>query len=466
MASVPRGSPAWRSLEPRGGANGSRVHGTLDVPGSKSIAQRLLVLASLCGERTRIAGLPPGDEPGSDAGAARGVARAVAREYGEPAPAAVTIVGTPPGPHRGWNPGASLAVGESGTLARLVLAALGLCGYAGRTFSIEVEGTLRRRSSRALVGALERAGVGLAGRGGAPAAETLALDVRPVGPPSELRLEQPSSSQEVSALLVALAAYPGAHVLEVRGAIPSLPYLDLTVAVLREFGVTVEVLAGDRARTSIHVRGPLRAREAPWVVEPDASSAAVALAAACLSGGALTVPRLGPGALQGDVRIVEHLRAFGCETGADARGLWARGAPSRGAALDLEREPDLAPVLAAVAAAAALAGGGGSVLHGLGTLPGKESSRIEVLAAGLAAAGFAAEAGPDSLRIGPPRATAARGAERIALDPRGDHRMAFAFALLGLVVPGVAVLDPQCVRKSWPGFWRDLERAGARVGSG
>jgi 3-phosphoshikimate 1-carboxyvinyltransferase len=127
--------------------------------------------------------------------------------------------------------------------------------------------------------------------------------------------------------------------------------------------------------------------------------------------------------------------------------------------LDLAGEPDLAPVLAAVAAGAARRHGASSVLSGLGTLPGKESDRLGGLAAALARLGFAVEAGSDALAIAP----GSRPAGPHLLDPRGDHRMAFAFALLGLVVPGVLVRDPGCVAKSWTGFWRDLERLGARL---
>jgi 3-phosphoshikimate 1-carboxyvinyltransferase len=197
------------------------------------------------------------------------------------------------------------------------------------------------------------------------------------------------------------------------------------------------------------------------VLEPDASSAAVVLAAACLSGGAIVVPGLGPGSAQGDVRVVEHLAAFGCDAGFAPEGLVARGFPARAAELDLAGEPDLAPVLCAVAAGAALRHGARSVLRGLATLPGKESDRLSVLAAGLAALGFEAEAGTDFLTIGPGRAARARTGVR--LDPRGDHRMAFAFALLGCLRPDVLVLDPACVAKSWSGFWDDMERLGARV---
>lgn len=452
--------------EPRNGAQGARAHGLvpggaargeLRVPGSKSLAQRLLVLASLASDETRITALPDGE----DVLGARRTARLVATEVEDLAPAAVRVVGRPPGPHRGWSPTEPLPVGESGTLARLALAALGLCGRAGGAFELAPFGTLARRSSPALVDALRAAGVGLECTSGGDARATFALRVRPIGPPSELVLERPSSSQEVSALLVALAAYPDAIELVVRGAIPSRPYLDLTIALLRRFGVGVEADAGAHGAERFLVRGPLRPGTVPWGVEPDASSAAVALAAACLSGGELRVPGLSRASTQGDVRIVDHLSAFGCDARADDAELSARGAPTRGVDLDLEREPDLAPVLAAVAAAAAWNTGASSTLRGLGTLPGKESSRIAVLAGGLAAVGFETRTGADWLSIGP--GTSRAGATEVELDPHGDHRMAFAFALAGLVRPGVWVRDPGCVRKSWPRFWRDLERVGVRV---
>ena len=139
------------------------------------------------------------------------------------------------------------------------------------------------------------------------------------------------------------------------------------------------------------------------------------------------------------------------------------GAPSRAAELDLSEAPDLAPVLAAVAARVAHQHSQSSTLVGLGTLPGKESSRIDVLATGLRATGLEAVAGSDRMRIGPPNKEGATPGPAAALDPHGDHRMAFAFALVGLIVPGVRVDDPGCVAKSWPGFWEDLAGLGAHL---
>ena len=227
------------------------------------------------------------------------------------------------------------------------------------------------------------------------------------------------SSQEVSGLLLALAAHPDEHELQVWGSVPSRPYLDLTLRLLASFGVHVTESPSSHGST-FRVRGPLAEPQVEVRVEPDASSAAVFLVATCLSGGTGRVPALGPESCQGDVRIVEHLGAFGVHAAYEADGLVARGAPTRGATLDLAGEPDLAPVLCAVAADAARRGES-SRLEGLGTLPGKESDRLAVLTQGLRAAGWQAACGSDWLEIGP----APGGVPRRAPDG-GDGRDALA----------------------------------------
>ncbi len=426
------------------------VRGVVHVPGSKSIAQRAMVLAALAPGRTRLAAMPDGE----DVSSALNLVRAAGARVERLAPAAFAIDGRPPGPHRGWKGDPALEAGESGTLARLATAAFAFCGDAGRVGEVRVRGTLAKRASPALFAALRGAGV----RTDPADATRWPVTLTPIGPPSEVHLESPGSSQEVSALLVALAAWPGESRLVVRGSIPSRPYLALTIDALRRFGADV-VETREADMSSYAIRGPLRALENPLAIEPDASAAAVALAAACLSGGAVRIEGLGSSSLQGDARVVAHLAAFGCEARAEDAALVASGFPNRCVDLDLEGEPDLAPVLAVVAAAAVRACGGRSILSGLGTLPGKESSRIEVLAGGLTALGFECLATRSTLAIGPGKPCIPDA----PLDPHGDHRMAFAFALLGLSSDGVLVRDPHCVAKSWPEFWRDLERAGASI---
>jgi 3-phosphoshikimate 1-carboxyvinyltransferase len=208
------------------------------------------------------------------------------------------------------------------------------------------------------------------------------------------------------------------------------------------------------------VQGELVAPAQAWRLEPDASAAAVALAAACLSDGELSIVGLTPSSLQSDVRIADYLARFGCRSEAGPDGLRAGGRPQRGAAIDLSGQPDLAPVLAAVGACAAWSAGDTTELSGLGTLANKESPRVAVLAAALRRLGLAIEATDECLRIAPGTEPNAAG---LRLDAGGDHRMAFAFALLGLVQPGIEVADSACVAKSWPSFWEDLEAWGART---
>ncbi|MEO6708595.1 MAG: hypothetical protein ABI054_01675 [Planctomycetota bacterium] len=429
--------------------------GNWTVPDSKSLAQRALIQAALSRETTLINGLDT-SRCGADIQAAHGLIQTVGATLEQPATSGfIAVRGVAPGPLRGWRTETALDAGESGTLARLASAAAALCGDRRHPILIGGRGSLLARQSPALFAALGHAGARIEFLG---RADGWPVWIMPVASPSELVLEAPSSSQEVSALLIAAAAWQDPIDVVVRGAIPSRPYLELTLRSLANFGV---LCTSRRALESeiFRVHGPLIPPKAWISIEPDASAAAVLLAAACLTGGEVSVAGLGPDSIQGDVRIAAHLAAFGCRSGFDARGIYAGGAVQHGAHVHLSGEPDLAPVLAAVAAAAALQHGARSRLTGLDTLQGKESPRIDVLRNGLSALGLKVSATDTTMTIAPGLPT--RGP--LLLDPRGDHRMAFAFALLGLLRDDVDVLEPDCVAKSWPGFWPDIERAGASL---
>ena len=406
------GEPRTSGLRP-----GAPLRGELHVPGSKSIAQRALVLAVLAGGETRLLGLADG----GDVRAARRFAEELrTRRAGV------------------------FRVGESGTLARFATAILAL-GAERREVAIEAEGTLRRRSSAPLVAALERAGVEFLSR-------EWPLRFRPAPPPVAMEIRDPVSSQEVSGLLIALAAAGGRRTLALRGRLLSWPYLEMTLDILGDFGARVGMDGDD----VFEVVGPLRPPAGALSVEPDASSAAVALAAACLTDGEVRIPGIGPTSRQGDVAIVDHLAALGCRARRDPDGLAAGGRPTRTGRFDLGHQPDLAPVLAAVA----LAVPGRTRLDGLRSLNLKESPRRDVLLGALEACGCETGLVGESLVVDRPLELAQTP---VLLDPHGDHRMAFAFALMGLARDGVDVLDPGCVAKSWPSFWEDLESLGVTV---
>ncbi len=445
-------APSERSsVETVGFEPGEPLQGEVRVPGSKSIALRALVLSALTdGE------VPRGLTPSADVDAGIWMAGQIHHRLWSK---------TPPGTPSMFDAGGTgeaavhgLQAGESGTLARFAtaLAALAL----GKTsFRIGVRGTLSRRSSAPLFAALERAGAKLV-----PIGDALAwpLAVEPVKEiPERLELADPVSSQEVSALLIASAACSRPPKVLVHGRIPSRPYVGITTWVLARYGIKVRERALDVDTTEFTLEGRPSDPLAPLVLEPDASLAAVALAAACLSRGEIRVPGFAADSPQGDLRIVEHLRAFGCDARREGAALIAGGFPARAAARDLADTPDLVPVLAAVAAGAVQASGEWSKLTGLETLSRKESDRIAVLAEGLARAGWAVDQSPTYLRIG--RGVPERQEKSIVLDPHGDHRMAFAFALLGLLRPGIRVSNPGCVAKTWPSFWEDFDALGATV---
>lgn len=445
-------APDLRGLRP-----GPPLAGELRAPPSKSLAQRALLCALAAHGRTRVTGLAGGE----DLEAALGVLRALGalgRDDAGSLDAGTLDIGTLDIEGRGAAGLAAdgpLAVGESGTLARLALGLLALAGRPGARFELRARGSLTARGAEALRAALQRAGVAFDGQG-------WPWSFTAVRPPDALVLEGPRSSQELSALLLGLAAHPGSRTIEVRGPLPSRPYVEMTARVLRDFGAAVaceERPEGSRWS----VQGPLRAPERALALEPDASSAAVALCAAAITGGAVLARGLRADSAQGDVRIAEHLAALGCSVHWSADGLEVRGAAARSVRLDLADTPDLAPPLAAVLAAAASPRHGefSGELLGLGTLDAKESARLEGLAVGLAAAGWRVERTGERLRIGARRDP--DDATPLVLDARGDHRMAFAFALLGLTRPDLRVRGADAVAKSWPSFWDDLAALGARA---
>ena len=422
-----------------------RIEGTLRPPGSKSLAIRSLLAAGLASGRTVVEGLSAAE----DVRAARRVLRSCGIELEPRGDDAVGVVGCPPGPPGAWAATLPVDCGESGTLARLVTAVLALCPRAGTRNEVTARGTLLRRFTRPLLAALETSGAGVNVHS---KEASWPVTLESASARSPLLLENPCSSQELSGLLLALAATGGGEVV-VRGELPSRPYAEMTAAVLGDFGVTVH-----ESEDHYRVEGTLRASGEVLVIEPDASAAAVGLAAACLSGGAVEIGGYRERSRQGDVAIAAHLRAFGCDASFTGGVLRASGRPRHGAELDLSGEPDLAPVLTAVAAAVALhepAAEATTTLSGLETLNAKESRRVDVLADGLRRVGLDVAVGEAGawMRI----AQGGGGSTGpVTLDPDGDHRMAFAFALLGLSRPGVRVSSPECVAKSWPDFWEAL----------
>ena len=252
-------------------------------------------------------------------------------------------------------------------------------------------------------------------------------------------LDASTSSQFVSALLMVGARLPeGLDLRHAGPPIPSRPHIEMTVAMLRERHVRIDDAEADRW---VVAPGPIAAHDE--TIEPDLSNAAVFLAAAAVTGGAVTVPHwpgstTQPGDLIGDI-----LTRFGAEAGFDERGLTVRGTDSlQGIDLDLSAASELTPVVAAVAALAE----GTTHLRGVGHIRGHETDRLAALATELERLGAHADQTDDGLTIHP------RLLGGTEWRTYADHRMAQAGALLGLVVPDVTLDDIGCTDKTMPEF--------------
>jgi len=431
-------------------APGARVSGTFRPAASVALAQRALLACAWARGKTQLTGIPRA----ADVEATLALLAAAGNACTRPAAGEVLLEGLPPG--AGQRAPGALAVGESAALARLVTPLVALASAPGERWTIVARGSLLARPSRALFRTLAGARVELA-RQNLPG--TWPVELVAVEAPARLTLAAPLASEELEGLLLALAAQNEPRELRVTGALAGAPPVRRTCALLAELGVELEHEA-EPPEACFRVRGPLVAPTTPLALEPDAVAAAVVLAAACLSGGALEVPGLGPGTREGKTRLAEHLAAFGCVARRTEAGLAAQGFPQRGAELDLAEEPELAPVLCALAAAAALEGGATSVLRGLGAWPGAESDRLGTLARGLGTLGLAVEVGTDFLALAP-----GAGPEPgpLVLDSGGDPGVAAAFALLGLLRPELWLRAPDCLAQAWPSFWTDLEGLGARI---
>jgi 3-phosphoshikimate 1-carboxyvinyltransferase len=337
--------------------------------------------------------------------------------------------------------GAELDLGASGTSLRF-LAAVAALGR--RPTLLDGSPRLRERPMEELGAALATLGCAVSlgpSRGGLP---LRAGGRSPQG--GAVRLPGARSSQFASALLLVGARLPAGLALELEAPAVSLPYVALTVEVLRAFGVTVEE---DPAALVWRVRATDYAGRA-YRVEGDHSSASCFLAAAALAGGRVRVEGLAARSVQPDARLGAILRGLGCVVSSGECWVEVRGTGRvPGFRADLTDAPDLAPTLAALA----LFAEGPCTLSGIGHLRLKESDRLDVLASNLRRLGRDASASGDRLELPAPRSALRGGIVRTA----ADHRVAMAFAVAGLRLEGTAVDDSTCVTKSNPGFWSQLQ---------
>ena len=411
----------------------ARAQGVVRLPGSKSISNRALLLAALAEGTTVLTRLLDADDTRVMIEALRALGIAIERD-GDTA-----RVGGCGGrfPARS----ADLFLGNAGTATRSLTAAL---AFADGRYRIDGVARMRERPIGDLVTALNALGacIGYEGAAGYPP-----LRIEPARRllRDEVAIRGDVSSQFLSGLLMAapLVAPPEGLRVQVAGELISQPYVAMTVAMMKRFGVEV-ARCGD---IFVVPRAGYRSPGA-LAVEGDASSASYFLALGLLAGGPVRVEGIGRGSVQGDVAFADLLQAMGAriERGSD----WIEARAGDGLrAVDWECTP--IPDAAMTAAVVAMFAPGRTTLRGIGSWRVKETDRIAAMAAELRKLGAAVEEGADRISVSGP--TALREA---TIDTYDDHRIAMCFALAAAGGVPVHIRDPRCVSKTFPRFFAEL----------
>ncbi len=422
----------------------SRAEGVVPLPGSKSISNRTLLLAALASGDTKLEGLLDADDVDRMQDALRALGIVVER-IGATRDFIVHGQG-------GVIPvkAARLFLGNAGTALRPLTAVLAL---AGGRYEISGVARMHERPIGDLVDALRVLGAGIRylGNAGFPPLGIEPGNVGEAGRPDRVTVRGDVSSQFTSALLMALplATAKGGRALtvDIAGELISKPYVAITTHLMGRFGVTVEQ---DDWRSFRVPAGACYASPGSIHVEGDASSASYFLAAGAIGGGPVRVTGVGRHSIQGDVAFADVLARMGATIHSGDDWIEARaGRALDGMTIDCTPIPDAAMTLAVVA----LFARGPTTLTGIASWRVKETDRIAAMAAELFKLGATVEAGHDHLTVHPP--------ERLAsatIATYDDHRMAMCFSLAALGGVAVRIADPDCVRKTFPGFFGALAK--------
>ena len=399
------------------------VRGIVSVPGSKSLTARLLVLAALADEPSRLRAPLRSRDTLLMAAALGSLGCGIADDGDD---WVVT-----PGPLRGP---AALDVGNAGTVARFLPAVAAL---ADGDVTLDGDPRVRERPLGPLLAALRTLGATIDG-------DALPIAVHGAGALAggTVRVDASSSSQLVSGLLLAAPRMTaGVTVFHDGPPVPSGPHLEMTVACLRAAGAEVDDSVADRWCVA---PGRLHGRDV--AVEPDLSSASAFLAAAAATGGEVTLTGWPAGTTQPGRLLPGLLEAMGATTTIDDRGLTVHGPADglTGLDADLREYGEAVPTLTALAVLARTP----SRLRNVAHLRGQETDRLRALSEELGLLGARVTETSDGLDVEP----APLHAPDRPLDPRADHRLAMAYAVVGLVVDGVTVDDVATVGKTVPDF--------------
>jgi 3-phosphoshikimate 1-carboxyvinyltransferase len=408
------------------------VRGHATPPGSKSYTNRALVLAALAHGKSVLEGALYSDDTLHMANGLEALGFVVTHDE---AGARFQVVGG-----GGMIPAkqASVFVGNSGTTARFLTAMMAL-GHG--TYELDGNEAMQKRPIQPLLEAMAQLGAkatSLRGNGCPP----LRVDADGFAG-GTARMPGGVSSQYFSALLLAAPCTQRGITVEVDGDLKSKPYIEVTAQAMNAFGAS---MSRDEFRRFEVKPGFYKA--AKYQVEPDASAASYFFAAAAITRGTVVVSGLGSRSLQGDLGFVRILEKMGCQVRQTENETEVTGPEKlRGVEVDMSNLSDTAQTLAAIAPFAS----DPVRVTGIGFIRKKETDRVGAVVKELHRLGIRAEEESDGFVVYPGMPHAGE------VETYDDHRMAMSFAVTGLVAPGIRIVDPGCVSKTFPRFFEVLE---------
>jgi 3-phosphoshikimate 1-carboxyvinyltransferase len=413
-----------------------KATGTVDLPGSKSISNRILLLSALSRGATEIAGLLDSDDTQVMLAALKALGVNWQRHGATSGYAVPGIAGPFPVKQ------ADLFMGNAGTAIRPLAAALALSQGVYRLSGVP---RMHERPIGDLVDGLRQLGADISylSNDGFPPLQIKPAEIELKAP---IRLRGDTSSQFLTALLMALPLTGRDATIEIVGELISKPYVEITLNLLARFGIKVE----RNEWTTFHIPGGQTFTSPGKIhVEGDASSASYFLAAGVIGGGPVRVTGVGRDSIQGDVRFAETLAQMGGKITYGDNWIEASGTGRLTAIdVDLNHIPDAAMTIAA----AALFADGTTTIRNIASWRVKETDRIHAMATELRKLGATVDTGPDFISVTPPaKLTPA------TIDTYDDHRMAMCFSLAAFGT-NVRINDPACVNKTFPTYFAEFTR--------
>ena len=407
-----------------------RVDGVVTLPGSKSLSNRVLLLSALTEGTTRVHNLLDSDDTRHMIAALQ--ALGIALEMSDDRTSCVVNSVGGPFPAEGGE----LFLGNAGTAIRPLCAALCL----GRgVFTVLGDASMQERPISDLVDALRQLGAEIEylGAEGCPPLRITADGLQG----NRVSVDGSTSSQFLTALLIVAPLIERDLLIEVQGDLVSKPYIDLTVDVMKRFGVSVEA---DEYRSFRIAGGQRYLSPADVLVEGDASSGTYFLSASAIRGGTVRVLGVGSDSVQGDVLHAEVLEKMGAVVTRGRDWIEVTRGELRGIDVDLGHIPDAAMTVAATA----LFAKGRTAIRNVHNWRFKETDRLAAMATELRKVGAEVVEGDDFLEIVPPAQI-----RSATIDTYNDHRMAMCFSLAALGDAEITINDPACVSKTFPEYF-------------